>query len=141
MKPRWLSGKPRTRSRVVRRHWREEQEVVPVEIMPRALGWTLGQLRRRRGLSAAWVARRAGVGAQTVRDLEQGLFDGYAFRHADAVARVLHGCLTRTMQLAQRFLWHDYQREKRLHGDEPGWAYVYPWSKKRATAPVMRHAA
>lgn len=141
MKPRRFFDPPRTRSRVVRRHWRDARFAVPVEVMPRALGWTLEQLRKRLGRSAAWVAQRAKVGQQTVRDLEQGLFPNYAFTKVDAVARVLHGDLARTERLAHRFLWHDYLREARLHGSEPGWRYVFPWSKKRTTLPRLRHPA
>jgi hypothetical protein len=141
MKPRGFSGKPRTKSRVVKRHWREERFVVPVDDMPRALGWILSMLRERKGVSAKWVAIRAHVGKQTVRDIEQGKVRDYAFKSVDAVARVLHGGLARAVLLTQRFLWHDYLHEKRLHAAEPGWLYVYPWSKKRATPPMMRHAA
>ena len=114
---------------------------MPVDDMPRALGWILSMLRERKGVSAKWVAIRAHVGKQTVRDIEQGKVRDYAFKSVDAVARVLHGGLARAVLLTQRFLWHDYLHEKRMHAAEPGWLYVYPWSKKRATPPMMRHAA
>lgn len=141
MKPTGFSGKPRTKSRVVRRHWREANCSVPLQDMPRALGWMLEQLRRRKGLSAAWVARRTGLGDQTVRDIEKGHFSRYAYLHADAMARAVHGCLQRVLDLLQHFLWHDYLREKRLHAREPGWQYAYPWSKNRATPPHLRKPA
>lgn len=138
MKANRFSATTRHASRVVRRHLKDSHHQLPVVVLTRGLGYVLYILRCHEGRSAAWVARRAGVPVQTLRDLELGRFQNYAYNNAMAVCCVLRPSLAAVEELTRRFLCHDLKRQVRLHRREPGWKYRPPWSKKRTNPPLLR---
>ncbi|MBE7495575.1 MAG: helix-turn-helix domain-containing protein [Verrucomicrobiaceae bacterium] len=125
-------------SRVVRRHLKEQALCISPRHIERGMGHILRWLRKRRDWHATQVARKADVGDQTVRDLEHGLFERFAWDVAYRVCAALGTALWRVEHLTWRWLQHDYQRQRTLHRQEPVWKYEWPWSKNRANFRIRK---
>lgn len=125
-------------SRVVRRRLRDEHIHIPLKVMCHGLGWVIGWLRRRCDRSASWVAHRTDRGPQTVRDIEDAKHKDFYWGNAYLICGCLHRPLSYVEELTRRYLVWDHRRHCRLHHDEPGWVYHYPWSKKRTKPRIRR---
>ena len=122
-------------SRVVRAR-RRGRRCFPKWMHQRALGWVLWWRRKRLRWSAEKVAERAGVGVQTVRDLERGLKGDFFWGTAWDVCLALGVTLPDQERLAHRLLCAEYAHQAHENAEDPSWKMTRPWSKKRATPRI-----
>jgi len=99
-----------------------------VELLHRAKAWVARKLREHAGYTREKIAKKAGVGLSTLRDLENGRYK-HDFGTLDRVV-ARYGYMPSELQgMAERWLRMFQRRAARLRARNPKMVLHYPWGE------------
>lgn len=99
-----------------------------MELLHRAKAWVARKLREHAGYTRENIAKKAGVGLSTLRDLENGRYK-HDFGTLDRVV-ARYGYMPSELQgMAERWLRKHQRRSKEMLAKNPKYVPHYPWDE------------